>query len=73
LVALVEAGALQRCPTGFWQEVERAAALVLPRHSPVISPVERARREQFHAWVQRHGQAEAEPDAAADARKAGRG
>jgi hypothetical protein len=46
---------------------------VLPRHSPVISPVERARREQFHAWVQRQGKLGADPDASADACKAERG
>lgn len=59
LIALVNAGALQRCPMGFWQEVERAAVLVLPLHSPVIGPVERARRVQFHAWLQRRGKVDA--------------
>jgi hypothetical protein len=67
IVALAEVGRLQRCPSGFWREVEQAATLVLPQHSPTIGPVERARRERFHTRLQhlRSG-AEAEPGAAAD-------
>lgn len=52
IVALAEVGRLQRCPPGFWREVERAAALVLPLHSPAIGPIERARREKLHVWLQ---------------------
>lgn len=52
ILALAEVGRLQKCPPGFWREVERAAALVLPLHSPAIGPVERARREKLHVWLQ---------------------
>ena len=56
LTALVEAGALQRCPIGFWREVERAAVLVLPLHSQGISPVERSRRVEFYTLLRSAGE-----------------